>query len=378
MCEDHFLPTSFTADGKRLKRDAVPKLYESEKMITSLKKPTKTYTRTDDPQPSTSRETPRQTSWQITLSTSSDEEAEAVVTPSTKKWLEDVVDLPTPRSKRKLFQVEEQDTPIKKKKLKGIVKRQRVELNSKRTGMSRLKRKLNLAIATSSLQNVLASATYPSNQSKAIVNMQLIHKRRSKWLKTEKELALGLYYKSPTAYRYLLRQNIILPALSTIRGWICCTKFLPGISSKLFEQITMKVKDMTADEKACILCFDGMALRKHLEYSKIIDQIEGFEDSGIFGRTNKFAKEVLVFMVRGLYSRWKLPVSYFVSGSATQTEKLRSIILLNISELGKTGLLVKGVVCDQGTNNVSALKGLGVTPLQPFFLHESKKYHVFF
>lgn len=334
MCEDHFLPTSFTTDGKRLKRDAVPKPYVPEEVsLYVLKKPTKTYKRRreDDSQPSTSQETPRKTAL-----VNDSSENEAAVTPTTKQFLEDVAELPTPvvMRKRKLFEIDEHDTPIKRK-LKGIVKKQRVQLTAKRTGISRLRRKLNITIASSSLQNVLASATYSSLYSKAIVNMQLLHKRRSKWLKTEKELALGLYYKSPSAYRYLLNLNIVLPALSTIRGWISCSKFLPGISAKLFKQISMKVKNMTADEKVCILCYDEMSIRKYLEYSKIIDQIEGFEDSGVFGRSTKFGKEALVFMVRGLYSRWKLPVSYFISGSATHAEKLKNIILLNIAELRK-------------------------------------------
>lgn len=40
--------------------------------------------------------------------------------------------------------------------------------------------------------------------------------------------------------------------------------------------------------------------------------------------------------------------------------------------------MVKGLVCDQGTNNVSALKALGVTSQQPFLLYEGEKYHVFY
>lgn len=135
---------------------------------------------------------------------------EAVVTPSTKKWLMDVAGLPTPtRTKRKLFEAQEHDAPVKRT-LKGIVKKQRMELRAKPTGISRLEKKLHLTLATSTLQNVLVSATYSSVSSKAIVNMQLMHKRRSKWLKAEKELALGLYYKSPSAYRYLLNLNIIV------------------------------------------------------------------------------------------------------------------------------------------------------------------------
>jgi len=44
---------------------------------------------------------------------------------------------------------------------------------------------------------------------------------------------------------------------------------------------------------------------KGKEYSKPLDLVEGFEDLGQIGRTNKPASQALVFMARGLYSNWK-------------------------------------------------------------------------
>jgi len=47
-----------------------------------------------------------------------------------------------------------------------------------------------------------------------------------------------------------------------------------------------------------------------------LDLVEVFEDLGHLGRTNKLATQVMDFMARGLYSNWKLPVAYFLSGSS--------------------------------------------------------------
>ncbi|KAL4120120.1 hypothetical protein QTP88_012854 [Uroleucon formosanum] len=68
------------------------------------------------------------------------------------------------------------------------------------------------------------------------------------------------------------------------------------------------------------------------QYSKFLNMVEGFEDLGHKGRTNKLAIQAMVFVVQGLYR-------------------------FNIVTL----------VCDQGSNNYSALKHLGCCKEKPFF-----------
>lgn len=46
-----------------------------------------------------------------------------------------------------------------------------------------------------------------------------------------------------------------------------------------------------------------MYIKEFLEYSKDYDFIEEFQDLGIYGRINKSANCVLVFMARGIYHR---------------------------------------------------------------------------
>ena len=57
-------------------------------------------------------------------------------------------------------------------------------------------------------------------------------------------------------------------------------------------------------EKSCVLSFDGMKLCRSLHYMKN-DSISGFEEIGYGNMTNKVANEMIVFMVRGISTKWK-------------------------------------------------------------------------
>jgi hypothetical protein len=55
--------------------------------------------------------------------------------------------------------------------------------------------------------------------------------------------------------------------------------------------------------------FDEMSITENLHYNQKFDFIEGFEDLGRRGRTNKIANHALVLMARGLRRKWKQPVA---------------------------------------------------------------------
>ena len=58
-----------------------------------------------------------------------------------------------------------------------------------------------------------------------------------------------------------------------------------------------------------------MYIKKFLEYSKDFDLIEGFQDLGSYGKINKNANCVLVFMAHCIYSQWKFPIAYYLAHS---------------------------------------------------------------
>lgn len=83
--------------------------------------------------------------------------------------------------------------------------------------------------------------------------MQIMHKKRKPWKSTEKKVALSLYYKSPSAYKYLRKNGIVLPGEFTVRHWrtvnIHSIHYATGFSEKYLKQIKLKISDMVYDEK---------------------------------------------------------------------------------------------------------------------------------
>jgi hypothetical protein len=120
---------------------------------------------------------------------------------------------------------------------------------------------------------------------------------------SEKKIALSLYYKSPSTYKFMRTNGIILPAESTVRRWLNSINFCTGFPEKYMELIKLKISSMNKQEKKCAILLDEISIMKTIEYNKVLDEIEGFEDLGSLGRTNKLGSHALVVMVRGLYAK---------------------------------------------------------------------------
>lgn len=63
-------------------------------------------------------------------------------------------------------------------------------------------------------------------------------------------------------------------------------------------------------------------------------------------------------MLHGINKRWKQPIFYrFVNGAAPAAEIMNAIKVI-VRETRKAGLQIMATICDQGTNNVSAISSL--------------------
>lgn len=82
------------------------------------------------------------------------------------------------------------------------------------------------------LEQMLHKFPFSSTSSKALVTMQILHKKRKQWNRAEKNLSMSLYYKSPSAYKHMRRNKIILPGESTVRRWLNSISYSTGFSSK--------------------------------------------------------------------------------------------------------------------------------------------------
>ena len=69
------------------------------------------------------------------------------------------------------------------------------------------------------------------------------------------------------------------------------------------------------------LVFDDM----NIKHNEKCNTVEGFEDFGFIGQTKYIANHAIVFVVRGLDSKWKQPLSYFLSSGPIKSTILKSL-----------------------------------------------------
>lgn len=247
-----------------------------------------------------------------------------------------------------------------KKKLKAR-QSQTYRLNKKKTSFS----------VSAVLNNLYM---FKSQSVKTFINMQLFHKKGCKWSKQEKQLALSLHYKSPAAYKFMMYNlKFNLPSIRTIQTWLKVSNLRTGLKTNLIKKLHIKASSMTEREKMCVVLFDEIALKKKLELNHAEDIIEGYHDLGSLGRATNFANTGLVFMIRGLLHNWKIPLCYFVSAGAVNSSSLQQIIRLVIKKLQDMSFKPTVLVCDQGSNNRSALALLGASKEQPTIEIEGQK-----
>lgn len=81
-----------------------------------------------------------------------------------------------------------------------------------------------------------------------------------------------------------------------------------------------------------------------------------------------------VIMIRGLYNKWKLPMSYFLSSAGVKGDEMAQIIKSCILELFKIGFNPICITCDQVTVNQKMFSILNASPDKAYTVIQGKKY----
>lgn len=191
------------------------------------------------------------------------------ITPKTRSLIHKIIEFPStiePGIKpKKLFSNTSSNTNILSK-LKKLVVHQKKLLMSKRVTICKLKKNLissKLQSKHNKSVNFMNLLKFPSQDSKTFVGMQISHHNMSTkpWSQKEQQFALSLFYKSPSAYKFLRNsKKITLPSLTTIKPWIGSSNFHPGFNTTLFKQLKIKADSMTIQEKHCTLVFDELKI----------------------------------------------------------------------------------------------------------------------
>lgn len=243
-----------------------------------------------------------------------------------------------------------------------------LKIKAQRSEILRLRRKIRR----------MSAQNKKNGKHSLFIKTQLEHKPRQRWGHDMINLAMNIYYTSPACYKKLRQQGITLPGISTLQSYLNRIDILPGFSNDVFSRLKLKVQNWSTQERLCVLMFDEIAIKRNLEYSKKYGIVEGFQDLGDLGRTNAYASEALVFMVSGLCNRWKIPIAYFLSANSTKAEYLKILLLTCIKKLKECGLIVKVVVCDQGSGNRSTIAKLNITKSNPVLKVENDTIYFFY
>lgn len=101
------------------------------------------------------------------------------VSPASKRWLMDVIDMPedSPKKYKKKLILDESDTP-QKKKMKLTIENQKRLLKNKRSTISRLRLKIKGKIQNATLTNIIGNVKFVSKPSQVLTQMQVLHKKK--------------------------------------------------------------------------------------------------------------------------------------------------------------------------------------------------------
>ncbi len=118
-----------------------------------------------------------------------------------------------------------------------------------------------------------------------------------------------------------------------------------------------------------MLAYDEMSLKETVNYSVSTDEIEGKENLGPGSESRDLlANHASVFIVRSMTEKWKQPMVYFLTNGVMTAKTIKEKVVEAVTTLQSIGLDPRVLVCDQGANNCSAIKALGVTKSRPYFL----------
>lgn len=186
-----------------------------------------------------------------------------------------------------------------------------------------------------------------------------------RWSDDVKNLALSIYFKSPSVYRHL-SSIFSFPSKSILQKDMKSIRFEPGILYHVINTLAIKLENAKPEEKMVTLSFDGMALMPHLQL--IGDTITGYECFSNNYHSSMIATHALVFCIRGITTKWKQPVAFYFVKNNLSTNMLKSVIFNILSALKESMLSVVAIVCDQESRHRSLCHCLGVSGRKCSFL----------
>uniref|UniRef100_A0A1Y1NHP2 THAP-type domain-containing protein n=1 Tax=Photinus pyralis TaxID=7054 RepID=A0A1Y1NHP2_PHOPY len=212
-------------------------------------------------------------------------------------------------------------------------------------------------------QNVLLSEDFLKlklNETSAIFFMgqlknQAISPKGRRYTLADKTFALAVMKQSPKGYKFL-QLIFALPSRKTLLNLLHKVPFKAGVNVHIFDHLKLTAEKMDPRNRYCIIIFDEIALEPSIQYNTGADSFDGFQDNGTEStKVPIIADKGMVFMARGIFKKWKQPLSFYFNKGGMKSDMIAHTLKTNIIAAQSAGLEVIGTVCDQGAPNRSAI-----------------------
>ncbi|XP_063632464.1 uncharacterized protein LOC134803593 [Cydia splendana] len=181
-----------------------------------------------------------------------------------------------------------------------------------------------------------------------------------------KIFALKLYLWNPKSYKFV-EKFFDLPSKDCIKRFRMPMR--SGINHSLMEALEVKTDQMSVLGRQCVVCFDVIQLKKNLYYDVGVDYLCGLEEiDGVVGE--KQAEYAVLIAARGLYTRWKQPVSFALVSEKRRHPEIQAWLHKTIEYLFDMGLNVKALITSVDEEFLDY-------PKEPYFkVKERKIYNI--
>lgn len=181
-----------------------------------------------------------------------------------------------------------------------------------------------------------------------------------KWSNVTVQKALKLKFScGSNGYEELLKQQIPLPSLRTLRRRLQHLYFDSGILTEVLEFLKIKVSLFKSEhEWDCVLIMDEMAITPSLNFDTSLNKY--FGKVTLPGHEGE-ATHVLVFMLGGISSRWKQTIAYYFTGNSVNGSIYHNIVVNIIQQVEALGLKIISLTSDMGSSNQALWKVWGIS-----------------
>ena len=203
--------------------------------------------------------------------------------------------------------------------------------------------------------------------------------RQIRWHPALIRWCLHLKFISSGAYHAIRNSGLLtLPSERTLRDYTNWIRAGVGFNSAVDEQLLKEINVTEERHKYIMLCWDEMKIKEGLVFNKHTCELVGFTDIGDINndltlleqdvdnpQSQDVASHILLFMVRGLFTKVNFPYVHFATRNAS-ADTLYPIVWETVERLQACGLTVMALTSD------------GASPNRKFFkMHGDKKNLVY-